>query len=70
MHLSNAEKEKFIEWVKSNIDESIVPEDAGNGGALIFNLIHAIRGDNEKYTGKSSQDEAIMQLRLSNNQYF
>lgn len=70
MHLSDNDKEKFIEWVKLHVDETMVPEDAGNGGALVFNLVHAIRGDNIKYTGDSSQDEDIMQWMLSKNQYF
>ncbi len=70
MSLSKDEKEKFIEWVKLNIDESIVPEDPANGGALVFNLIHAIRGDNERFTGESSQVDDIAQWMLSKNQYF
>ena len=70
MSLTEKEKERFIEWVKSNIDESIVPEDAGNGGALVYNMVHAIRGDNERYSGKRKQDEDIAQWLLSKNQYF
>ncbi len=70
MSLTEQEKERFIEWVKSNIDASIVPEDSNNEGALIFNLVHAIRGDREKYNGSAEQDEAIAQWMLSKNQYF
>lgn len=70
MSLTDAEKERFIEWVKSNVDESMVPDDAENGGALVFNLVHAIRGDNERYSGEPHQDEAITQWLLSKNQYF
>jgi len=70
MSLTASEKERFIEWVKSNIDESIVPDDAGNGGALVFNLVHAIRGDNERYSSEQHQDDDIAQWMLSKNQYF
>lgn len=70
MSLTEQEKERFVEWVKSNIDASIVPEDSSNEGALIFNLVHAIRGDREKYNGSAEQDEAIAQWMLSKNQYF
>ena len=70
MSLTEQEKEKFIEWVKSNIDETMVPDDKDNGGALVFNLVHAIRGDNERYNGEPQQDEDITQWMLSRNQYF
>ena len=70
MSLSDQDKEKFIEWVKLNVDETMVPEDPGNGGALVFNMVHAIRGDNERYSGESSQDDDIAQWMLSKNQYF
>ena len=70
MNLTDQEKERFIEWVKSNIDETIVPQDAGNGGALVFNLVNAIRGNRERYSGTEDQDEAIAQWMLSKNQYF
>ena len=70
MSLTVQEKERFIEWVKSNIDETIVPDDKDNGGALVFNLVHAIRGDNERYSGEPQQDEDITQWMLSKNQYF
>ena len=70
MSLTSQDKERFIEWVKSNIDESIVPDDKDNGGALVFNLVHAIRGDNERYDAEPQQDEDIAQWMLSKNQYF
>ena len=70
MKLTDQEIERFTEWVKTCVDETMVPEDASNGGALVFNLIHAIRGDNERYTGEPSQDEDIAQWMLSRNQYF
>ena len=70
MSLTAKEKERFIEWVKANIDESIVPEDASNGGALVFNLVHAIRGDKERYNSRPKQDDIIQQWLLSKNQYF
>ena len=70
MSLTEQEKENFIEWVKSNIDETIVPEDAGNGGAIVFNMVHAIRGDNERYNAEPQQIEDITQWMLSKNQYF
>ncbi len=70
MSFSDDDKEKFIEWVKLNIDETIVPDDRNNGGALVFNIVHAIRGDNERYSSEPHQDEAITQWMLSKNQYF
>lgn len=70
MRLTDQEKERFTDWVKMNIDESIIPEDRDNGGALVFNIVHAIRGDNEKYSGEAHQDEAINQWLLSKNQFF
>ncbi len=70
MSFTDLEKEKFIEWIKLNIDETIVPKDRDNGGAIVFNLIHAIRGDNERYNAEPHQDEAITQWMLSKNQYF
>ena len=70
MSFTDQEKEKFIEWIKLNIDETIVPEDRDNGGAIVLNLIHAIRGDNERYNAEPHQDEAITQWMLSKNQYF
>lgn len=70
MSLTEQDKERFIEWVKSNVDESMVPEDRDNGGALVFNLVHAIRGDNERYNAEQQQDDDIAQWMLSKNQYF
>lgn len=70
MSLTEKEKERFIEWVKSNVDESMVPDDPANGGALVYNLVHAIRGERERYKGKPKQDEIIQQWLLSKNQYF
>ncbi len=70
MNLTDKEQERFIEWVKLNVDETIVPEDASNGGALVFNLVNAIRGSRERYSGTEDQDEAIAQWMLSKNQYF
>lgn len=70
MQLSDQEKERFIEWVKLNIDETIIPDDTNNGGALVFNLVHAIRGDRERYNSEPHQDEAINQWLLSKNQFF
>lgn len=70
MSLTEQDKERFIEWVKSNVDETMVPEDRDNGGALVFNLVHAIRGDNERYNAEQQQDDDIAQWMLSKNQYF
>ncbi len=70
MNLTEQDKERFIEWVKSNVDSSIIPEDKTNEGALVFNLVHAIRGDKERYESEPHQDDAIAQWKLSKNQYF
>lgn len=61
IELSDTEKERFSQWVIENINDNnnIVPPDEGNGDALIFNLVHAIRGDNECYNYTTFQDEEL-----------
>jgi len=43
--LSEQEKERFEKWAIENIDDTAVPLDEGNGEALLFNIVHLIRGD-------------------------
>ena len=43
VELSAEEKAKFIEWIKANVDERVVPGDEGHGDALAFNLIYLIK---------------------------
>jgi len=57
--LSADEKEKFERWIIENVDDRIVPNDEGNGLALLYNLIHLLRGDNQQYNYDPQQDEEI-----------
>lgn len=57
--LTDEEKIRFSQWVIENIDANIVPCDEGNSEALVFNLVHAIRGDHEQYDYQDHQDEEV-----------
>lgn len=57
--LTNEEKIRFSQWVIENIDDHVVPCDEGNGEALVFNLVHAIRGDNERYDYQDHQHKEL-----------
>ena len=57
--LSEQEKERFEKWAIENIDDTAVPLDEGNGEALLFNIVHLIRGDATKYSYKPEQDKEI-----------
>lgn len=57
--LTPDEAKKFERWVIENIDSSVVPGDEGNSEALVFNLVHAIRGDGEEYDYSAHQDDEI-----------
>lgn len=58
--LTGIEKERFERWVIENINERIVPSDEGNGDALIYNIIHLMRGDYDKYNYLPHQNDEIM----------
>ena len=57
--LTAEEKRRFEEWIIANITARIVPSDEANGEALVFNLVHLIRGDGERYQYIPMQDEEI-----------
>jgi len=57
--LTAEEKRRFEEWIIANITARIVPSDEANGEALVFNLVHLIRGDGELYSYTPEQDEEI-----------
>jgi hypothetical protein len=40
--LTAYEKARLSQWIKENVDESVVPGDEGHGDGLAFNLIHLL----------------------------
>jgi len=64
MKLSDIEKTRFEQWVKENVTEQVVPSDEGNSNALIYNLVHLIRGDKDHYCYGKKQDEEIKSWRI------
>jgi len=59
IELTEQEKQRFELWIRENITADEVPNDEGNGRALVFNVVHLIRGDGEKYDYKPEQDAEI-----------
>jgi hypothetical protein len=59
IELTVVEKIRFEEWVVENVTSNIVPSDEANGEALVFNLVHLIRGDGEQYAYTPEQDEEV-----------
>ena len=59
MILTNEEKEKFEQWIIENVSDQDVPSDEGNTEALIYNLVHHVRGDNKRYDYQWEQDEEV-----------
>lgn len=53
--LSSDDKAKFERWIIENVDETVVPRDEGNDAALIYNLVHLLRGDKTKWAYKDKQ---------------
>jgi len=64
--LTDDEKQRFSQWVIENIDAQVIPNDEGYGEALVFNLVHAIRGDNERYAYHDAQHAEMKQWGLCN----
>jgi hypothetical protein len=58
--LTDAEKRCFEAWIIANVYASVVPNDEGNDGALVFNLVHLLRGDGERYDYKPEQDAEMI----------
>jgi len=56
MQLTNEEKLLFEQWIIENVNETIVPGDEGNEAALVYNLVHLLRGDCKKYDYSPNQD--------------
>lgn len=63
MGLTSQEKKIFEQWLIENIDETIVPADEGNGDALLYNLVHLLRGDKEKYDYQPRQNNELESWR-------
>lgn len=61
--LSAAEKRRFRDWIVTHVDETLVPTDEGNAEGLIYNLVQAVYGTDERYAASpeypGSQDEAV-----------
>jgi hypothetical protein len=57
--LSTEEKARFEQWIIENVSEKVVPNDEGNNLALIFNLVHLLRGDGQTYNYLLEQDTEI-----------
>jgi len=60
--LTAVEKIRFEQWVVENVTSNIVPPDEGNGYALVFNLVHLVRGDGEQYDYTPTQDEVTKEI--------
>ena len=46
-------------WLIKNIDSTVVPNDEGNGDALLYNLVHLLYNDDQKYNYEPEQDKEI-----------
>ena len=49
----------FEDWVINNIDSTVVPADEGNSEALIYNIIHRLRGDGKIYNYEEEQKREL-----------
>ena len=65
--LSRDERVVFERWIMDNVDETVVPNDEGDKGALIYNLVHLLRGDGKKYKYLSEQDDELKRWGVSAN---
>lgn len=59
MELTSEDIKKFEAWIIANVNDRVVPGDEGNSEALIFNLVHLVRGDGERYNYLPHQDKEI-----------
>ncbi len=59
IELTDEEKARFVRWVIENLDDRIVPGDEGNGDALVYNIVHMICGDRDRYHYRTDQDLEI-----------
>jgi hypothetical protein len=53
------EKARFEKFIIENVSDDTVPADEGNIDALIYNLVHMIRGDNRRYDYQDDQHKEI-----------
>jgi hypothetical protein len=53
------EKARFEKFIIENVSDDTVPADEGNIDALVYNLIHMIRGDNRRYDYQDDQHKEI-----------
>ena len=57
--MNDQQRKIFERWIIQNVNASIVPIDEGNDEALMYNLIHLLRGDNRLYEYQPDQDIEI-----------
>lgn len=57
--LTDDERKKFEAWILENIDIDIVPRDEGDEDALLYNLIHWVRGDGKLWDYKDDQYQEL-----------
>ncbi len=53
------QRKLFEQWAIETIDETVVPGDEGNSQALVYNIVHLIRGDGLKYNYLDEQDREL-----------
>lgn len=58
--LTETEKNRFERWIIENVTASVVPPDERNSDALVFNLVHLLRGDEEMYDYLPKQDAELV----------
>jgi hypothetical protein len=62
--LSAEERARFERWIINHVDASVVPADEGNSEALVYNLIHLLRGDGLRFEWKPDQIAELRDLGL------
>lgn len=59
LSLSQEQRNLFKQWVLENLTGDLVPDDEGNQTALLYNIIHWIERDNQRYNYQPEQDKEI-----------
>ena len=61
--LTDAETERFCQWIIAHVDAQDIPGDEGNTEALVYNLVHKLRDgdDYQRYCYAADQDAEIAQ---------
>ena len=60
--LSDEDITRFAQWIIENVDDTLVPNDEGNGDALVYNIVQRLRFGKERasrYTYLPEQDAEI-----------